>query len=242
MSILCKNCGNVFEGNFCNNCGQAANTHSINTAFIAHDIQHGLLHYDGGLLYSAKKLFTKPGYTISDYIQGKRIKHYKPISMVIVVASLYGLLYHLLGINAFEGQESDIFDYEKFNEWMGHNYGFVVLATIPLYAISSYIVFKKQGYNFTEHIILNAFCSTQRLWIRIATLPLLLIADDTAGINLILRLLLLADLLLMFWTYSQFFDTLSKLKLILKILVWQALFYVLFTVLFTIIVLLYNRL
>ena len=32
--VECKNCGNGFEGNYCNLCGQPAETHRINFKFL----------------------------------------------------------------------------------------------------------------------------------------------------------------------------------------------------------------
>ena len=52
MMITCKNCNQKFNGHFCNNCGQPANTHKINSHFLWHDIQHGLLHFDKGIFHN----------------------------------------------------------------------------------------------------------------------------------------------------------------------------------------------
>ena len=96
---ICKNCGNSFEGNYCNQCGQSAKTKRINHEFLWEDIEHGLFHYDKGIGYSLKKLFEKPGIVIFDYIEGKRVNHFRPISMVIIMATIYALIYHLLDLN-----------------------------------------------------------------------------------------------------------------------------------------------
>ncbi|RZJ75627.1 MAG: DUF3667 domain-containing protein [Flavobacterium sp.] len=212
MATTCKNCGNVFEGNYCNNCGQPAKTHSIGASFIAHDLQHGLFHYDMGLLYSARELFKRPGHTTREYIEGKRVRHYKPISMLIVVASLYGLLYHALHIDVFEGQKSDMLDYSQLNDWIAHHYSMITLLLLPVMSLTSFVIFKKQGYNFTEHFILNSFYSTQKLWIRIITLPILYFIS--AGKPIVMQCLLIVDLLLMFWCYSEFFVNISRLKVL----------------------------
>ena len=76
---LFKNCNHHFKGNFCSNCGQKAKTEKINFHFLWHDIQHGLFHFDSGILYTAKQLFTKPGMAIKEFIEGNRIKHFKPL-------------------------------------------------------------------------------------------------------------------------------------------------------------------
>jgi len=212
MSIVCKNCGNVFEGKYCNNCGQAAATHSINTSFLIHDLQHGLMHVDGGMFYSARELFRRPGYAIRDYIEGKRIKHYKPLSMLIVLATFYGLLYHALHINLFNKLDDNLFEYDEINEWIAHRFPYITLVLLPVMSFSSFLIFKKQGYNFSEHLILNSFYSTQKLWVRLITLPLLLLTDSP---EILIQWLVLADIALMFWCYAQFFSKLPKLKVLL---------------------------
>ena len=40
-------------------------------------------------MYSGKQLFTRPGHAIREFIEGKRIKHLKPISLVIVLALVF---------------------------------------------------------------------------------------------------------------------------------------------------------
>lgn len=206
MKSSCKNCGNLFEGNYCNNCGQAASTHDINAAFIMHDLEHGLMHVNGGILHSTRELFTRPGHAIRDYIEGKRIKHYRPISMLIISAGLYGLLYHAFDINVFEGRTDGLLAYETINEWIAHHFSIISLLLLPILSFSSYVIFRKQGYNFAEHVILNAFYSSQKLFVRILILPFLLWGEMT---QLIMQCSLLFDFGLMFWCYAQFFKNLS---------------------------------
>jgi hypothetical protein len=209
MSTICKNCGTKFEGNYCSNCGQAAHTHAINSSFVVHDLQHGLIHFDGGMLYSARQLFQRPGHAIRDYIEGKRVKHYKPISMLIVLATFYGLLYHALHINVFEQIDDNLLEYDEINEWIAHRFPYIILLSLPVMSLSSFLIFKKQGYNFTEHLILNSFYSTQKLWVRLITLPLLSLSNSP---EILMQWLLLGDFVLMFWCYMQFFSNLSKPK------------------------------
>ncbi len=56
MPHICKNCGNHFNYEFCGHCGQTVDTHDINWHFLWHDIQHGLLHFEKGILYTTKEL------------------------------------------------------------------------------------------------------------------------------------------------------------------------------------------
>lgn len=101
MEVICENRHHVFKGNYCNNCGQPAETHKINMHFLWHDIQHGLLHFDKGILYYLKQLFTRPGHSVREFIKGKKGKHFKPLSLVVFLAALYGFSYHYFSYRLF---------------------------------------------------------------------------------------------------------------------------------------------
>jgi hypothetical protein len=228
MKLTCKNCNNIYSGHYCNNCGQTAETHKLNFHFLWHEIQHGLFHFDQGILYSGKQLFTRPGHTIREFIEGKRVKHFKPISLVIVLASLYGLLYHYFHISFVElspdsSSETGI-DTVKLNEWMGTHYAWTTLLTIPLYTVGTSIAFRKQGYNLVEYFILNTFKASQRLFVHIATFPLLYYFNGTHTMRTLSFIIYLVDVMFIYWTNSQFFNNLSLKKSLLLTLLSQLIF------------------
>ncbi|MCW3166998.1 DUF3667 domain-containing protein [Chryseobacterium sp. 09-1422] len=226
---ICKNCGNSFEGNYCNQCGQSAKTKRINHEFLWEDIEHGLFHYDKGIGYSLKKLFEKPGIVIYDYIEGKRVNHFRPISMVIIMATIYALIYHLLDLNHRSAlDESSGAILERVFE---HYYWFVV-ATLPIYTLTTYILFKKTKYNFYEIIIFEAFKTSQRLGVHILFLPVLYFVKDRSGFNILTNLLFVIDFILIFWTNRQFF---SKMK-VGEVLIKSILSYLMYLVIATLLV------
>lgn len=212
MSHTCKNCGNTFEGNFCNYCGQAAHTHEINAKYIWHDLQHGLFHFDKGILYTLWQLLIRPGHTVREYIQGKRIAHFSPVALVVVMATLYGLLYHSFHINTFKFADNDEFDYESLNEWLGHHYSLFTLATIPFYAFFSWLVFIRQNHTYTEHIVLNSFLASQRLCVAILALPFLYFAGSSEEVSLISSIMCIICIVLAYRGFAQFFINLPKWK------------------------------
>jgi Protein of unknown function (DUF3667) len=57
------------------------------------------MHLDKGILFTTKELFTRPGHSIREFLDGKRVRHFKPISMVIILAGIYGFLSHNFHIN-----------------------------------------------------------------------------------------------------------------------------------------------
>jgi len=228
MKVTCKNCGQTYTGHYCNNCGQTAETHRLNFHFLWHDIRHGLLHFDEGVLYSGKQLFTRPGHTIREFIEGKRVKHFKPISLVIVLATLYGLLYHYYHISFVEPSPDSTaetgIDFDKFNEWMGTHYAWTILLLIPFYTIGTSIVFRKQGYNLVEYFILNTYKASQKLFLHIALFPVLYYFNGTSKMGTLSLILYLIDIVLIYWTNAQFFNKLSLKKSLLLTLLSQLIF------------------
>lgn len=242
MNVTCKNCHHTFKGHFCSNCGQSAETHKLDIHFVWHDIQHGLLHFDKGILYTAKQLFTKPGHSIRDFIEGKRIHHFKPISLVLILATLYGFLYHYFHIDLTrtfsDGNVSETaIDIKGFNEWQATHFAWITLATIPLYTFGTSIAFRKQGYNFVEYFILNTFKASQRLLFHITIFPFYYYFNETPTMKTISVSVYIIDVLLIFWTNKQFFNTLSAQKTFYLTLLSQALFLACFLTILTLVVL-----
>lgn len=239
MSQNCINCTTTLEGKYCSNCGQPADTHKLNFHYMWHDIQHGLLHFDKGIFFTTKELFTRPGHSIREFLAGKRVKHFKPLSMVIVLASVYAFLLHLLHIdlaadisvrnvntrNAGEVGALNISD------WMGSHYALTRLLSIPFLALGTWICFLRQGYNYVEYLVLSAFITAQSLVFLIIILPLYYYFRDSDWFNVFSYA---AQLALVLWAYVQFFNKLSKFRIVIQSL-GTLLLYTLFMVIFGII-------
>lgn len=212
MEIICKNCNHIFTGHYCNNCGQTAETYKLNWHFLWHDAQHSLLHFDVGIPYSIKQLFTRPGHSIREFIDGKRVNHFKPLSLVVVLAALYGFLYHYFHINLFVNTSDIKIDWQKFNEWTSTHFAWVTIANIPIFTIGTYICFRSQGYNFVEYFVLNTFRASQKLIVAIVLFPLLYYFNGTDKISTVSNSIYLIDIVLIFWTNFQFFNRMSRTK------------------------------
>lgn len=214
--MICKNCKHEFQGNYCNNCGQSAETHRIDIHFLWHDIQHSLFHLDSGIFYSFSQLLTQPGNSIRDYIEGKRVKHFRPISLLVVLATLYGLLYHFFSIDiiAYSREQSSEngIKFEMINEWISTHFAWFTLASVPLFTFGTYIAFRNKGYTVMEYLILNAFKGSQRLFVHIAAFPLVVCFSGTPYLGKVTGLLFIIDLFLIFWTNIQFFNNLTRMK------------------------------
>lgn len=231
MKLTCKNCDHIYTGHYCSNCGQTAETHKLNFHFLWHEIRHGLLHFDEGFFYSGKELFTRPGHTIREFIEGKRIKHFKPISLVIVLATLYGFFYHYYDISFVELSSQspsntgiDVTKLNEWNEWMGTHYAWSTLLTIPFYTIGTSIAFRKQGYNVVEYFMLNTFKASQKMFVHIATFPLLYHFNGTHSMKTLSFVIYMVDVGFIYWTNAQFFNKMSLKKSFFLTLLSQLIF------------------
>ena len=162
--ITCKNCNNQFEGQFCNQCGQSADTQRLDFKFLLKNLHKNFLKYfHKGIFYTSRQLFTRPGHSIREYIEGKRVNHFEPIGLLIAFAAFYGVLYHTFGINMFSGLSDNTLDgkldLRSAGNWIADHFAIVTLLFVPVYSIGSFITFRKQGYNFYEHIYYKYFFS-----------------------------------------------------------------------------------
>jgi hypothetical protein len=218
--ITCKNCEHDFEGKFCNTCGQSADTERLDLKFLIKNLHKNFIKYfHKGIFYTSRQLFTRPGHSIREYIEGKRVNHFEPIGLLLTLASFYAVLYHTFDVNMFSGLSENTLDgkldFKSVSNWITDHFAIVTLLFVPIYSIGSYLSFWKQDYNFYEHFYLNTFLASQRLLIRIVTFPLLLVLDGTDNLFIFRDLLILSDIVLMIWCYTQFFNKVSKVKAIL---------------------------
>lgn len=158
MSSKCLNCEAELHGKYCHNCGQKASTHRISfSTFIKHDLLHGVLHLDKGIIYTIKSLIYKPGYAAADFIKGKRIVHYNIFALFVIIVGLK-TLFDLKGVpnvifDSANAQKSD----EIINTAIQKYYKLMYFLCIPLISIFSFLFLRKLNYNFIEHLVLNCF-------------------------------------------------------------------------------------
>jgi hypothetical protein len=219
MITYCRNCNTEINGKYCSNCGQKSETHKINFLYLWHELQHELTHLDKGILFTVKELFIRPGNTLREYIEGKRVKHFKPVSLVLVLASVYGLLSHYFQINLLSNNYEITGSGEKFNqinnmavkmsEWLSEHFSVVALLFIPVFSLGTYLAFKSTGYNYFEHFIINTYLTGQRLFLHILVFPLYYFFNGTPDLRTIARITDLTGYVLMAWALMQLFNMLN---------------------------------
>jgi Protein of unknown function (DUF3667) len=154
---ICKNCGNSIESKFCSECGTASEIKRINKKYVLHELQHGILHFESGFLYTVKQLILRPGQIIHNFIEGERSKLYKPIGFLIICSIIYTILAKFLHFKV--KADSPIGNVNKIIIWISENTNYSNLIEIVFIALSLNWFFKKRGFNYFENIVLLSFLS-----------------------------------------------------------------------------------
>ena len=96
-TIKCLNCGIEFEGNYCPECGQDAKTSRFTLRFIWSNLFAAILGRDGGIGYTIKNLFSRPGQMIVEILNGKRRNYVSPFPTLFLALTLYVLVFTATG-------------------------------------------------------------------------------------------------------------------------------------------------
>lgn len=157
----CLNCETALVGKFCHSCGQKSSSVRITfSKFISHDLMHGVFHVEKGILYTLKCLLLSPGYAVRSFLSGKRVRHYNIFALFIIVIALKTVLDAGTSDQAiFESVNSASAD-NKINSALNHYYKFFYFLIIPAFSIFSFLLFKRLGYYYSEHLVLNCFIFT----------------------------------------------------------------------------------
>ncbi len=175
----CLNCDTEFQGKFCPNCGQKADTGRFTISFIFTNLIQGILSNDGGVWFTLKNLFTRPGAMMVDIINGKRKSYFSPFPMLFLTLAFYVMIFSFtgskVGNNAFVQTESEVtadvtveddmsvaFKTEtdkllqKIYHFYINHYTTSFVLTIPLYLVLARLCYGKANrkrYNWGEYSI-----------------------------------------------------------------------------------------
>jgi len=202
----CKNCNTIFEGNYCNNCGQKASEERFNILNFPAKFLHGFYHVHSGLLFTIRELFIRPGETLRGYISGKRVKYFNPFTYLLLISLVGGFLYKWSGVPE---HFNDIFlasgDTIRFT---GKYFSYRMLLTIPAYAIMCNIIYRSFKYNIAEHLIINTFLISQSMVVMVVWLLILILVKPGSLVFEILYISAFSSLIIyQMVVFSRLFKT-----------------------------------
>ncbi|GAB5466915.1 MAG: hypothetical protein Kapaf2KO_23510 [Candidatus Kapaibacteriales bacterium] len=209
---ICKNCGYETELEYCGNCGQKMDAGRISLSYVLDDLQEGAFSANSGLLYTIKELFTRPGATIKEFLEGKRVRHFRPVTLLLILAAFYSFLVIYVDQTEYidlKISDSDKQDIGEISDYIKDYYSWIIIATVPIFSLFSRLFFRKSGLNYFEHLILNTFAASQRLIVNILLFPTRFVEDIDWAV-LLHMVQFIIDFGLFFWVYKSFFRHYGK--------------------------------
>ena len=225
--IVCKNCACEFEGKFCPQCGQKAKTKRITIKQVIAEARQRIFHYEQGFWYTSRALLLRPGHASREYLEGKRVKHIKPVKFMFWAAAISFLVFHLVGLDralmekiAAQQQENNPVGQQlsqKIFQLFSNHPAVLMFLMIPLIAFWSWLLFRRQAYNYAEHFVLNTFLMGEVSLASIFISPISRLISNFSTTSWPMTLFSTGVWVLYFgWAYSQFFQQSKKIGVWLK--------------------------
>ena len=215
----CKNCDNIYTGSFCNLCGQKSSVHRITWKHMFHDMTHAMFHLDKGIIHSAKELAFRPGHAIREYLDGKRVNHFNPLLMLLLIGGFCSYLYGIANLRTLFSPLK-IHDIESQSPFMAHKY-FAISMSVSciVFTLGDYFISWSRKYTFPELLIGNAFLSGEILLFQILMIPFFMIGRQL-GINDYIRFLCIALIFLyIFDAKYQFFNAANNRLIVVRLVI-----------------------
>lgn len=177
--MVCKNCGHILQlaDNYCNSCGAKVIRNRLTLKNVWEELSFQVFNLDNTFLKTLKHLFSKPEVVILDFISGTRKRYMNPIGYFAIAVTLSGIMYFVLRnvyhLNLTKSSFSDadaqsmgfMFDYQGLMSYM----------IMPLYALITWLLFRgKKRFNYTEHLVANAYIIGQISYVQVVLYLLVL--------------------------------------------------------------------
>lgn len=156
----CLNCGSVFTGNYCNDCGQKKINEVLTTKIVFSDFIQNVFLFDSSLYKTIYLLLIKPGRLVKTFLEGKRKTYLPPFQFFLFFMTIYLLVLNFFGdtffdyINSGLQLESDkINKVELIQHLLRKNLDTLYFILTPIIAFFIHLLHKQTEFNFAEKLI-----------------------------------------------------------------------------------------
>ncbi len=161
----CKNCQTylVEKSDYCHHCGAKVIRNRLTLKNLFNHFVETFFSYDNSFFKTIVYLFKNPKDVIESYVNGVRKKYIAPLAFFAIAITLSGLYLFII-----KKYFPDFFDFvdsfytndvskdigKEINEFTTEYNSLLNFMLIPLFALMSRIVFLKNKFNFTEHLVI----------------------------------------------------------------------------------------
>lgn len=209
MEHNCLNCNHQSIDKYCQNCGQKSSTHRYSVKhFVEHDFIHGVWHVDRGLLFTLKELFTRPGNSVREFIQGKRINYFSFVTLILLILTASSLLAPYLHFKLSDLMPDNTKDMmNSFEKFATKNPKLLLIVTIPVNSLFSFVWFRKAKLNYSENLVLNSYKAASELIIGLLFTIFAIFYTDTKTLIFVYYSIITPVVFIYgIWYYAQFYS------------------------------------
>lgn len=162
----CKNCDFPVSQSFCPQCGQEVINRRLSVRTLLSQTVEVVTNVEKGFWYTTIMLFKNPGQVAREVLSGATVRYFNPFRFLVIWMTLTAFINlstnllerAIVASNTFfekSGEEALSIKpeaLEQANTLMEYM-PLLTLFFIPFMGIVSYWLFKKEGYNFAEHMV-----------------------------------------------------------------------------------------
>ena len=148
---VCRNCGFEQRTPFCPACGQPK-AKRFDLAAVRSEAWQGWRWFEWETLRGALRLARQPGTVAREYVLGARKKHVHPLKLLLVAIGLLLLVraYTPYDRSTHAGMSQALALVREYGKWS------FSLGIFAIFA-ASWLVFRRRGFNATEHLVLAVY-------------------------------------------------------------------------------------
>ena len=221
--MKCKNCGHIVSGKYCSHCGQNSTVRRLDFSNLVEEVSGSIFQINKGFFFTLKELFVRPGKSLNEYLNGKRKNHFKPISYLLILSTVYFLITQMTNqntwvddlitgwMNGATGQNSKE-EIPEIANWFTRNYAYSTLLLLPVFSFASYLSFYKFNKTYVEHVVINSYITGQQAIVY----SLFAVVGTFIENEIIEAFPLLFVIPYTFWVFRQFFFNGSRMVNLLR--------------------------
>ena len=161
MASACLNCGTVITDKFCPHCGQKKEVEKLTWYSLLHEIAHFFSHIEKGFLNTSYQLLIHPGKILREYLDGKRIKYQKPVSLFLIWVTIQFITFR--SIASFMGYENlrtkgnFLFGTQEVGNYIRGHANLFGLLLLPLQAFLVWLIVARPKRNYIETFVIGVY-------------------------------------------------------------------------------------
>ena len=165
----CVNCENDFVGNHCPHCSQKAGVGKVSWKSVLQSTAEVWGMHNRSLVYSLWQLIWRPGYFISDYINGKRQVSFPPVKMLVIMGIISVVVDYLFKVPEITEEviKEDSPLLNQYFDWVEASPGWGWLSVVCFFIIPTFCIFRyaprNPKHSLPQGFFIQVFMSLQVL-------------------------------------------------------------------------------